>query len=223
MKKAVFFGSIGTLTETSELQRQAYNLAFQDAGLNWHWNVATYCALLRQPGGKKRLNYWSKGALSTADIDRLHSAKERHFSIAAQAGLHLRPGVAKLMDYCKRHDIQIGLITTTTNKTLSLLQKGLEHALDFTVFDLITQKGDVAAEKPDSAIYHHALSQLGLKPHEAIAIEDTAANQGAALDAGIDCALTPGDYATLEAGTPVLASADLLISALDAQPDRLAG
>ena len=170
MKKAVFFGSIGTLTETSELQRQAYNLAFQEVGLNWHWNIATYCALLRQPGGKKRLANWGKGGLSLADIDLIHAAKERHFKAAAQSGLALRPGVAKLMDYCKRHDIQIGFVTTTTAETLSLLEKGLEHAVDFNCFDLITLKTDVAAEKPDPAIYQDALGELNLMAHEAIAI-----------------------------------------------------
>ena len=43
--KALFFGSIGTILETSEIQRQSFNLAFKDAGLNWYWNIATYCDL----------------------------------------------------------------------------------------------------------------------------------------------------------------------------------
>tara|TARA_B110000503_G_scaffold47893_1_gene77939 strand:+ start:1294 stop:1407 length:114 start_codon:yes stop_codon:yes gene_type:complete len=33
--KAVFFGSIGTLVETSDLQRRAFNQAFAEAGLDW--------------------------------------------------------------------------------------------------------------------------------------------------------------------------------------------
>ena len=43
--KALFFGSIGTIVETSEIQRQSFNLAFKEAGLNWYWNIATYCDL----------------------------------------------------------------------------------------------------------------------------------------------------------------------------------
>ena len=39
--KALFFGSIGTIVETSEIQRQSFNLAFKEAGLNWYWNIAT--------------------------------------------------------------------------------------------------------------------------------------------------------------------------------------
>ena len=52
--KALLFGSIGTIVETSEIQRQSFNKAFKDAGLNWYWNIATYCDLLKDPGGKKK-------------------------------------------------------------------------------------------------------------------------------------------------------------------------
>ncbi|MFT7179418.1 MAG: phosphoglycolate phosphatase-like HAD superfamily hydrolase, partial [Oceanospirillaceae bacterium] len=36
--KAILFGSIGTLVETSELQRRAFNQAFSEAGLDWNWS-----------------------------------------------------------------------------------------------------------------------------------------------------------------------------------------
>ena len=41
--KALLLGSIGVLAETSELQRRAYNTAFVAHGVDWHWNIATYC------------------------------------------------------------------------------------------------------------------------------------------------------------------------------------
>ena len=44
--KAILFGSIGTLVETSEIQRKSYNLAFEKVGVEWYWNTATYCNLL---------------------------------------------------------------------------------------------------------------------------------------------------------------------------------
>ena len=39
--KAILFGSIGTLVETSEIQRKRYNLAFEKVGVDWYWNTAT--------------------------------------------------------------------------------------------------------------------------------------------------------------------------------------
>lgn len=56
MIKALLFGSIGVLAETSEIQRQAYNQALTEAGLGWQWDAATYRDLLTTVGGKNRLS-----------------------------------------------------------------------------------------------------------------------------------------------------------------------
>lgn len=44
--RAIIFGSIGTLVETSDLQRRAFNAAFAEAGLAWVWDEAPYRAML---------------------------------------------------------------------------------------------------------------------------------------------------------------------------------
>ena len=46
----LFLQFIGTIGKTSEIQRQSF-MAFK-AGLNWYWNIATYCDLLRAPAEK---------------------------------------------------------------------------------------------------------------------------------------------------------------------------
>ena len=74
--KALFFGSIGTIVETSEIQRQSFNLAFKDARLNWYWNIATYCDLLREPGEKKRIRNYSNNSLDENIVDLIHSKKK---------------------------------------------------------------------------------------------------------------------------------------------------
>ena len=35
--QALFFGSIGTIVETSQLQYDAFHVAFAQHGLEWHW------------------------------------------------------------------------------------------------------------------------------------------------------------------------------------------
>jgi len=37
--KAILFGSIGTIVETSELQLKSFNQAFSEAGLDWNWSI----------------------------------------------------------------------------------------------------------------------------------------------------------------------------------------
>jgi len=53
--KAIFFGSIGTLVETSDLQRRAFNQAFSEAGLDWNWSAEVYKHLLTKSGGRGRI------------------------------------------------------------------------------------------------------------------------------------------------------------------------
>ena len=42
MKKAILFGSIGTLIETSDIQRESFNESFKETGLDWYWDEEDY-------------------------------------------------------------------------------------------------------------------------------------------------------------------------------------
>lgn len=53
--KALIFDVDGTLAETEEAHRQAFNDTFAAAGLGWHWDHATYLRLLKVTGGKERM------------------------------------------------------------------------------------------------------------------------------------------------------------------------
>ena len=52
MLKAIIFDVDGTLAETEELHRIAFNEAFADNNLPWHWDRARYRELLQVSGGK---------------------------------------------------------------------------------------------------------------------------------------------------------------------------
>ena len=53
--KALLFGSIGTLIESSNIQRNSFNEAFKEAGLDWYWDEQDYKILLKKSGGTKRV------------------------------------------------------------------------------------------------------------------------------------------------------------------------
>ena len=40
--KSLLLGSIGTIIETSDLQRESFNEAFKEAGLDWYWDQEDY-------------------------------------------------------------------------------------------------------------------------------------------------------------------------------------
>ena len=53
--KALLFGSIGSIVETSEIQRKSFNKAFKQYGLDWNWTKSEYQNLLSKSGGKDRI------------------------------------------------------------------------------------------------------------------------------------------------------------------------
>ena len=208
--KALFLGSIGVIAETSELQRQAYNAAFAEHGLDWYWNVANYCEMLKKPGGKNRINSFSNGLLSADEITAIHSKKEAFFSDFLHQGIAPRPGVSECILKCKQNGVRLGFITTTTSNNIDTLSYALKEHLEFTDFDLITTKDDVSAEKPSSDVYGYALNRFGLDADDVIAIEDTEDNQAAALQEQILCYLFAGEYATTTYHLNAISSLEIL-------------
>ena len=188
--KALFFGSIGVIAETSEIQQQeAYNAAFTEQGLDWYWSVANYCEMLKTLSGAKRIATFSNGTLSDEEVCAIHAKKEAYFHHAVSAGITARAGVKECMDKCKEQGIRLGYITLTIDS----MSAALKGQIDFDDFEIITVKNDVQNEKPNSEIYQYAMQQLSLEPHDVIAIEDTEANQEAALRAQILCYLYTGE------------------------------
>ena len=198
MVDALLFGSIGVLAETSEIQRQAYNRSFQEHGLDWYWNIANYCELLKMPGGKRRLKDFSNVSLPDDVIDSIHDRKESIFFERLKSDLSPRDGVTDCRRVCKQKDIKIGFITTTSQRNIESLTQALDQHVDFEQFDLITTKSDVGKEKPSGEVYKFALSKIEVSAEKTIAIEDTEINQQAALENGIQCYLFAGEYATTQ-------------------------
>ncbi len=196
--KALFLGSIGVIAETSEIQRQAFNAAFKKHGLDWYWSVANYCEMLKNPGGIKRLASFSNSNLALEELKHIHLSKEEYFSQYLREGILPRAGVVECISKCKERGIKICFITTTTENNINILSSALSNNIDFNVFDMITTKADVVAEKPSGEVYRYALDKFALAPHDVIAVEDTEANQAAALQEDILCYLFAGEYASTQ-------------------------
>ena len=75
--KAILFGSIGTLIETSELQRNAFNQAFSENGLDWNWSPAQYQDLLKKSGGRQRIEDFAAHQGIKVDASKLHEEKTK--------------------------------------------------------------------------------------------------------------------------------------------------
>ena len=197
--KAVIFGAIGTIAETSDLQRQSFNAAFAEAGLDWHWSPALYQSLLQTNGGQERLREFrdadpARHRVSDATVERLHSAKTRHYVQLLQASNALEPraGVAALVSLCLAKNIKLAWCTSTSLDNVGGIQQALAGKLPLDRFDTIVTIDKIKHAKPAPDAYVYALAQMGLEPHEVLAIEDTPVSIAAAKAAGIYCIATPG-------------------------------
>ena len=99
--QALIFDVDGTLAETEEVHRAAFNRVFADERLDWSWDVDLYRDLLKTTGGKERMRAYAAqiGAeLDDADVQRMHLAKNAHYGALTRSGkATLRPGVEILI------------------------------------------------------------------------------------------------------------------------------
>jgi HAD superfamily hydrolase (TIGR01509 family) len=202
--KALLFDVDGTLADTErDGHRVAFNRAFSEAGLDWHWDVPLYGTLLDVTGGKERMaayveNHrpdYKKPADFSALVARLHAAKTRHYtSMLADGAIPLRPGVKRLLQEARAAGLRLGIATTTTPANVTAL---LEHSLAPDAcnwFEVIAAGDIVPAKKPAPDIYLYALQQMRLEPHDCLAFEDSYNGIQSALGAGIPTVITINDY-----------------------------
>ena len=90
---AILFGSISTVADTSELQRESFNQAFAEHGLDWRWDRDDYVAMLDRSGGQSRIAAYAESVGATVDAAAIHGTKSRIFRESlAGGGVSARPG-----------------------------------------------------------------------------------------------------------------------------------
>lgn len=191
---AVLFGSIGTVAETSELQRKAFNDAFEAHGLDWNWSQDEYRDLLRESGGESRIAAYAENRGEEVDAGAVYETKSDLFRQAlADAGPAPRDGVAQTIADARRDGFKVALVTTTSKENVDALGDAVRPEIELDGFDLVVDKSDVERPKPDAAVYEFALAQLGEDPSACVAIENNLDGVSAAKAAGIACVAYPGE------------------------------
>ena len=226
--EALIFDVDGTLADTErDGHRVAFNAAFAEHGLDWHWDEALYGELLQVAGGVERMAHYARAhravalddATLSALLARLHATKTRHYVQRVAGGaVPLRPGVERLIREARHQGLRLAIATTTTRGNVIALLEATLGAGAPGWFEVTGTAQDVASKKPDPAVYRWVLERLRLDADAAIAFEDSGHGVTAATSAGLRCIVTPTDYSVADD----LAAACVRLADLDHHPDDAA-
>ena len=191
--KAIIFGSIGTVLETSDIQRKSFNKAFKKFGLNWYWSKNEYKKLLKMSGGENRLSNYAKTKNIKINTLKLRNLKTKFFNDYLKKNkLKPRAGVTNVIKFCKKNNIKLGFASSTSINNINSIFFALENTIKKKDFDFIGNSKLVSKKKPYPDIYKVALKKFDLSSKECLAIEDTEESMKSALSAKIICIAFPG-------------------------------
>lgn len=199
--QALIFDVDGTLAETEEAHRRAFNEAFRSLGLPWTWSPSLYRELLSVTGGKERifhyLSYWrpQEVALHRAAISKIYVQKTKRFVAMVKDGaVGLRPGVARLIQEARAAGITLAIATTTNRSNVAALLRRAFPSCGDTIFSAIVAGDEVPAKKPAPDVFHAVLRHLALPPTACIVFEDSGNGVMAARRARLPVVVTPCAY-----------------------------
>ncbi len=211
--EALIFDVDGTMANTEkDGHLVAFNMAFEEAGLDWNWSVELYGRLLEVTGGKERIKFYlsdfykeERGedfvipAAVNKPLDEfvadLHAAKTRFYvQLMEQGAVPLRTGVVRLFNEARQAGLRLAIATTTTPANVtSLLTHTLgADAIDW--FDVIAAGDVVPAKKPAPDIYSYALEKMNLVPQQCLVFEDSCNGLLSSKGAGLKTVITTNEY-----------------------------
>ncbi len=191
--KALFLGSIGAVVETSELQREAFNTAFTNHGLDWQWDRDAYRDALVASGGVQRISDYAQTLGQQVNAAAIHQTKTEMFqTLMDERPLAPRDGVLAALKIANAREMATAFVSSTDARSVvrieALIAKDASHT-----FDHVTSATEGHPQKPAPDIYVSVLKALDLDAGDTLVIEDNAAGVNAAKAAGCFVIAFPGE------------------------------
>lgn len=199
----IIFDVDGTLADTEDAHRIAFNKAFAENNLDWNWDESLYDKLLKVTGGKERIKFYVETFLKNYSkpenfedfVKHLHKTKTKHYTaMLAEGQIPLRPGIRQFIIDAHNAGFKLAIATTTSPENVTaLLEVGLGKDWQ-KYFDSVGCGDIVPNKKPAPDIYNWVLEQLKVSPQECIALEDSNNGLRSSLAAGIKTYITLNHY-----------------------------
>ncbi|MFN3867765.1 MAG: HAD-IA family hydrolase [Hyphomicrobiaceae bacterium] len=222
MLQALIFDVDGTLAETEEVHRAAFNAVFDEMGLGWHWDRPMYGRLLDVTGGKERITHFiateqpprvpqSDGGSMADAIAAMHRRKTDIYNqMVASGGLQLRPGVEAVVRAAKQAGVRLAIATTTSLPNVESLLSATLGSDGIAMFEAIAAGDMVAKKKPAPDVFLLALEKLALPARACLALEDSLNGLHSAQAAGLSTFITRSAYTAHQDFKGALAVRDTL-------------
>jgi len=210
--KALIFDFDGLLMDTETTLLESWRSEWRRHGLR----LDPTGFFADHGGDANEQRYAALAAAVGPAYDRESShARRTAYRLELNKALAPAPGIVGWLERAA----ELGLrLAVASSSPLTHVGAMLDHAGLRERFEVLATGEEVAAHKPDPAVYLLALHRLGLPAEAAVAFEDTAHGVAAAHAAGLRCVAVPNphrDHASFAAADLLLASAaDLSLDAI---------
>lgn len=190
MIKAIVFDFDGLILDTETPDYQAWREVFAQHGVELTLDVwmpiigstsdlDLYQLLAEKTG--RAVNREDIRAARRTRMDQLVESQE------------ILPGVLDVIEYAEQNGLLLGVASSSVAEWVrgNLQRLNLIHR-----FNTIRTAEDVEKTKPDPALYRLVVRDLGVQPHEAVALEDSENGVKAAKAAGLFCVAIPNPLQT---------------------------
>lgn len=192
MIKAIIFDFDGTILDTETPWYYAFRDAYREHGVELPLDLYAQCVGTHN-GSFNPYDYLitEKGLPIDREAFKARINKDLTDLIGKQV---VREGILDYLNSAREAGLRIGLASSSDRRWIDkhLEQLGIAH-----YFETIKTSDDVRNVKPDPELYLRALDALGVRPEEAVAIEDSPNGARAAAAAGMGCIVVPNQLTSL--------------------------
>lgn len=183
---AVIFDMDGVLIDTEKHYNAAWCQAATEAGFPFTREHALLLRSCEAKEGEKLMQ-----GIFGPSFD-YYAIRERRRELVrerlAQYGLEKKPGVEETLRFLRAKGIKMAVATATA---LDITKSHLTTIGVYDLFDSIVSAKNVAHGKPEPDVYLYACEQIGERPQDCMAVEDSPNGIMAAYRAGLRTVMVP--------------------------------